>query len=49
MPSLLELAGNAPERTFAPGEVVIAEGEPIDVLYILKEGEVEIRDRKSVV
>jgi CRP-like cAMP-binding protein len=40
---LLELAVDAPERSFAPGEVVITEGEPIDVLYILKEGEVEIR------
>lgn len=43
MPSLLELAGDAPEKAFAPGEVIIAEGEPLDVLYILKEGEVEIR------
>lgn len=33
----------APERRFAAGDVIIAEGAPFSELYLLKEGEVEIR------
>jgi CRP-like cAMP-binding protein len=43
MPTFLELAPDAPEVRFAPGESIIQEGRPLTCLYILKEGEVEIR------
>jgi CRP-like cAMP-binding protein len=43
MPRLLDLAGDAPEVQFATGDVIIKEGVPFQDLYILKEGEVEIR------
>lgn len=43
MSRLLELAGDAPEIHFAAGDVLIQEGVPFPDLYILKQGEVEIR------
>ncbi len=42
MSRLLELAGNAPEVEFVPGDVIIKEGQPLKELYLLKKGEVEI-------
>ena len=43
MSRLLELAGDAPEVEFVPGDVIIEEGRPLNDLYLLKHGEVEIR------
>jgi CRP-like cAMP-binding protein len=43
MSSLLDLAGDVPERRFAAGDIIIEEGVPLTHLYLLKEGEVEIR------
>jgi CRP-like cAMP-binding protein len=43
MASILDTCrGRLPERTFAAGEVVIAEGTPAGKLYILAEGTVEV-------
>lgn len=49
MPSLLEIAADAPEVRFAPGETIIKEGRPLTNLYILQAGEVEIRRDHTVV
>jgi CRP-like cAMP-binding protein len=43
MSKLLELAGDVPEVSFAPGDVIIEEGKPLNELFLLKSGEVEIR------
>lgn len=43
MSRLLDLAGDVPELRFAAGDVIIEEGAPLSDLYLLKEGEVEIR------
>jgi CRP-like cAMP-binding protein len=43
MPSFLEIAADAPAVHFAPGEVIIKEGRPLTRLYILQDGEVEVR------
>ena len=49
MSRLLELAGDVPEIHFAAGETIITEGVPLDELYLLKDGEVEIlRDMLSI-
>jgi CRP/FNR family cyclic AMP-dependent transcriptional regulator len=43
MSKLLELAGDVPELKFAAGDVIISEGKALADLYLLKDGEVEIR------
>lgn len=43
MTSLLDPVGAAPELRFEAGEIIIKEGAPFFDLYLLKEGEVEIR------
>jgi predicted MFS family arabinose efflux permease len=42
---LERLAAASTEATFAPGDAVVAEGEPADALYVLLEGEVEVTAR----
>lgn len=42
MNEILAACRNMPERQFAPGEVILREGERSGVIYILIEGEVEI-------
>jgi len=36
-------------RLYAAGEIIFAQGQPGDVMYVVKEGEVEIRLGKKVV
>lgn len=43
MTRLLDIVIDAPESKFAVGETLIQQGTPLSDLYILKEGEVEIR------
>lgn len=43
MTKLLDIIIDAPESQFAIGETLIQQGKPLTDLYILKEGEVEIR------
>ena len=38
MQDLLTLAQDAARRTFAPGEVLLADGQPVPALYVLLEG-----------
>jgi CRP-like cAMP-binding protein len=42
MRALLELCEGLPERTYAAGDVLLAEGTRTDALHVLIEGEVEI-------
>jgi CRP-like cAMP-binding protein len=49
MSRLLELAGDAPEVEFAPGDVIIQEGRPLKELFFLKAGEVEIHRDFTVI
>lgn len=42
MRELLDFVGGLPERAFAPGEVLLAEGGADKRLYVLIEGEVEV-------
>ena len=42
MKTLLTLCHGLQERTFEPGELLLAEGETDDLLYVLIEGEVEV-------
>jgi CRP/FNR family cyclic AMP-dependent transcriptional regulator len=39
---ILDYCSNLPERTFAPGDVLLAEGARSGVLYVLRQGTVEI-------
>lgn len=43
MTKLLDMVIDSPESQFSVGETLIQEGKPLTDLYILKEGEVEIR------
>ena len=43
MTKFLDIVGDAPESKFSVGETLIQQGKPLKDLYILKEGEVEIR------
>ncbi|OOO03394.1 MAG: hypothetical protein USCGTAYLOR_00430 [Chromatiales bacterium USCg_Taylor] len=43
MGTMLSFCQGLPERTFGPGEVLLAEGGKDKILYILIEGEVEVR------
>lgn len=43
MTKLLDIVTEAPESQFSTGETLIQQGKPLTDLYILKEGEVEIR------
>jgi CRP-like cAMP-binding protein len=49
MVNMLQFAGDAPEVTFAAGDHVIREKKPLTSLFILKNGEVEIRREGSPV
>jgi CRP-like cAMP-binding protein len=42
MQELLTLAQGLPQRSLAPGEVLLVDGEPVDALYVLLEGELRI-------
>ena len=42
MTRLLEILGDVPGQEFEPGTLLIEEGKPLDQLYVLREGEVEI-------
>lgn len=42
MRTILSFCQGLPEKTFGPGEVLLAEGERAGILYILIEGEVEV-------
>lgn len=42
MTSILPLCQGLPERTFAPGDVLLAEGKTSGLLYVLIDGAVEI-------
>ena len=42
MEELLALAQTAPSRTLAPGEVLLADGEAVDALYVLLDGALRI-------
>jgi len=42
MRTILSFCQELPEKTFGPGEVLLAEGEKEGLLYILIEGEVEV-------
>jgi CRP/FNR family cyclic AMP-dependent transcriptional regulator len=42
MTSILDKCAGAPRKTFAPGAVLMAEGETSGRLYVLAEGSVEV-------
>lgn len=45
----LDLFKDAKEcRTYAPGETIFVEGEPGDLMYVILDGEVEIRSEGAV-
>jgi len=41
-PALQRLAGTGQMRTFAPGELIVRQGEPADRFYVLTQGRVEV-------
>jgi CRP/FNR family cyclic AMP-dependent transcriptional regulator len=43
MPSFLDFAADASEIRFAAGEIIIKEGQSLTRLFILQDGEVEVR------
>lgn len=43
MAAILDCAEGLPEKTFEPGDVLIREGDRGGVMYILRDGQVEIR------
>ena len=47
MSAILELCRDIPLRSFAPGAVLLAEGEKSGLLYILVDGEVDVPCRIS--
>jgi CRP-like cAMP-binding protein len=42
MPTVLELCGKLPLKTFAAGETLLEEGKTSGILYVLVEGKVEV-------
>jgi CRP-like cAMP-binding protein len=43
MPGLVELAAAYPRRTLDAGEVLLTDGQPVDALYVLVEGTLQVR------
>ncbi len=49
MTKLLELVGDAPVASFAKGETILRQGDPVDRIYVLREGGVHItKDGTSI-
>lgn len=49
MTKLLDLLNDTPESKFAAGDTLIQQGMPLADLYILKEGEVEVRRNHAAI